>query len=239
MNARVSPIVPAALAALLGCASAQAQLPAGPPPVAGTRLDIAVEGSVARTPDLATISAGVVTDAATAGEAMQENARRMAATLAALKSAGIPARDIQTAMLTLSPQYRYQENKPPLITGYQASNQVSVRFRDLKLAGPILDRLVAQGANQISGPNLSVDSPDAALDEARTAAVTTARKRAELYARAAGLHVKRIIAISEGGGSTPTPYPMVMAMREKAADTAIEPGEQTLSIALTVSFELE
>ena len=239
MNARIPPLVPATLAALLSCAPGFAQTQVSPPH-AGTRLDINVEGSVARAPDLATINAGVVTEAPTAAAAMQDNARRVAATLSALKSAGINARDIQTAMLMLSPQYRYQENKPPLITGYQATNQLSVRFRDLKLAGPILDSLVAQGVNQISGPNLSVDSPDAALDEARSNAVAKARKRAELYAGAAGMRVKRIIAISEGGGMTPpTPYPMAVEMRAKAADTAIEPGEQTLSVTLTVSFELE
>lgn len=223
-----------------------AMLPVGGPalaqatPIAGTRLDLSVEGSVTRAPDLATISAGVVTAAPTAAAAMQDNARRMAATLAALKAAGVAQRDIQTDTLMLAPQYRYEENKPPVITGYQATNQLSVRFRDIRQAGPILDKLVAQGANQISGPVFSVANSDAALDEARTSAIATARKRAELYATAAGLHVKRIVSISESGGiQPPGPYPMVMAMREKSADTAIEPGEQKLSVTVSVSFELE
>lgn len=220
---------------------AAAQTVANPQVIAGTRLDISAEGAVTRTPDLATISAGVVTQAATANEAMRQNATRMAATVAALKRAGITDRDIQTASINLSPQYRYAENKAPEITGYQASNQVSVRFRDVKRAGAVLDTLVAQGANQISGPVLSVENAEAALDEARTGAIRTARSRAELYAKAAGLNVKRIISISEAAGyAPPQPYPvMAMARAEKAADTAIEPGEQKLSIALSVSFELE
>lgn len=220
---------------------AAAQTVANPQIITGTRLDISAEGTVTRTPDLATISAGVVTQAATANEAMRENATRMAATVAALKRAGIADRDIQTASINLSPQYRYAENKAPEITGYQASNQVSVRFHDIKRSGSILDTLVAQGANQINGPALSVENAESALDEARASAIRTARSRAELYAKAAGLNVKRIISISEAAGyAPPPPYPvMAMVRAEKGADTAIEPGEQKLSITLSVSFELQ
>lgn len=231
-------------AASLGAAvTAQAQtLPATPVPVLqGARLDVVAEGSVTRTPDIATIAAGVVTQGATAGAAMTENAGRMTAVVAALKKAGVADRDIQTSTLSLQPQYRYGENRPPVITGYQASNQVTVRFRDVKRAGAILDALVAQGANQIQGPNLGIDQPEAALDEARTAAMRAARERANLYAAAAGLKVKRILAISEQGGGyqPPMPVPMMAMRMEKAADTAIEAGEQKLSVTLNVSFELE
>ena len=223
-------------------ALAQTLVPTPVPTISGTRLDIIAEGDVVRVPDLALISAGVVTQAPTAGAAMAENAQRMAATVAALRKAGVADRDIQTASISLSPQYRYAENKPPVITGYQASNQVNVRFRDIKRAGAVLDALVAVGANQINGPSLSIDKPEEALDEARAAAMAKARARAELYARAAGLSVKRILAISESGGMAPPPYPMPMvaqARMEKSADSAIEPGEQKLSISLTVSFELQ
>jgi uncharacterized protein YggE len=210
--------------------------------ITGTRLDILAEGSVSRAPDVALISAGVVTQAATAAAAMSENASRMAATVAALKRAGVADKDIQTSSISLSPQYRYIENRPPVITGYQASNQVNVRFREIKRAGGILDALVAVGANQINGPNFMVDEPEDALDEARTVAIAKARARAELYARAAGLRVKRILTISEGGGYAPPPppVPMLQARAEKsAADTSIEPGEQRLSVSVSVSFELE
>lgn len=222
-------------------AMAQAVTPIAVPVLQGTRLDVVAEGEVTRVPDVATISAGVVTQAATAGAAMSENATRMAATVNALKKAGVAARDIQTSSINLSPQYRYGENMPPVITGYQASNQVNVRFRDVKRAGAILDTLVAQGTNQINGPMLALDKPEAALDEARTAAIAKARARAELYAHAAGLSVKRILSISESGGATPPPHPMVMQMArgKEAADTSIEAGEQKLTVAVSVSFELQ
>ena len=238
--AKIHPLLPLTMAFLLP-AVASAQSPAPMPAITGTRLDIVAEGEVVRTPDIATINAGVVTQAASAAQAMSDNGRRMTAAVAALKKAGVADRDIQTSSLNLNPQYRYGENMPPVITGYQASNQVSVRFRDIKRAGTILDALVAVGANQINGPSFGIDKPEAALDEARTAAIAKARARADLYARAAGLSVKRILTISEAGGYSPPPPPMVMmrSMEKAQADTAIEAGEQKLAVSVAVSFELQ
>lgn len=231
------------LAASLAAAAAVpalAQVPPQVPPLQGTRLDVVAEGEVTRAPDLVTIGAGVVTQSGRAADALADNARRMAATVAALRRAGVADRDIRTSAISLNPQYRYADNVPPTITGYQASNQVEVRFREVARAGAILDALVAAGANQINGPSFALDQPEAALDEARTKAVTAARARAELYARAAGLRVRRIVSISEDGAARPQPpMPMAMAMRAKAADTPIEPGEQRMAVTVSVSFELE
>lgn len=206
----------------------------------GTVLEVSAEGTSTRVPDVAVIQAGVVTQAASASAALSANGQRMAGVLAALRKAGVAERDIQTASLSLNPQYRYEDNKPPILTGYQASNQVSVRFRDIARSGAILDALVAEGANNISGPNLMVDKPEAALDEARAAAVAKARARASLYAQAAGLKVDRILAISESGAVPMPPMPM-MQFREKAqaADTQVVAGEQQLSITLSVRFLLK
>ena len=208
----------------------------------GTLLDINAEGSSTRVPDLAVVQAGVVTQAATAGEAMQQNSARMAAVLAALRKAGIADRDIQTSSISLNPQYRYADNQPPVITGYQATNSVSIKFHDIAKSGGILDALVAQGANQISGPNLSLANPDAALDEARADAVARARARAELYAKAAGLSVARILSISENGENPGAPPPApVMYARAQAdmAKTQIEPGETDVTVTLSVRFLLK
>ncbi len=210
--------------------------------IAGTRLDVSATGEVTRVPDLATISAGVTTRAATAGAALQQAATRMARVRAALKRAGIEDRDIQTSNISLNPEYRYVENQPPRIVGYSASNQLSVRFRDIANAGAILDALVAEGANQINGPTLSIDKPEAALDEARARAVASGRARAELYARALGLRVVRVVIVSESGGSypVPPPMPMMMARGEAAsADTKVDPGEQRLQVTLAMTFELQ
>jgi uncharacterized protein YggE len=209
----------------------------------GTILDVSAEGRSTRVPDVATIRAGVVTQAATAAAALADNAARMAAVLDALKRAGIAPRDARTANVSLSPQYRYADNQPPVVTGYQASNSISIRFRDIAKAGAILDALVKQGANQIDGPNLAIDQPDAALDEARADAVKRAQARAQLYAKAAGLTVSRIVSISEGGqndGSNPQP-PMMMSrgLMKADASTAISAGETDVTITLNVRFLLK
>ena len=120
-------------------------------PVAGTRLDISATGTVSRVPDLAIISAGVVTKSTTATGAIADNAARMERVRAALKRAGIADRDIQTSSINLNPDYRYENNQPPVLTGYQASNNVSVKFRDIRNSGKILDALVAEGANRSTG----------------------------------------------------------------------------------------
>ena len=207
----------------------------------GTLLDITATGKTTRVPDLATIRAGVVTQAPTAAAALSDNANRMSAVLSALKRAGIQPRDIATANVSLQPQYRYEDNKPPVITGYQATNTVSIRFRDIAKSGAILDALVAQGANQIDGPNLSLDQPDAALDEARVDAVKRAQARAQLYAKAAGLSVSRILTIAEGGeiAGPPPPMPVYRMAAAKAADTQVMPGESDITVTITVRFLLK
>ena len=235
------------LAALaLGAAGspALAQAPVVVPSVqtiAGTRLDVSATGEVSRVPDIAIISAGVSTRSATATGALGENASRMERVRAALKAAGIADRDIQTSNISLSPEYLYRDNVPPRLTGYTASNQVNVRFRDIRNSGRILDALVAQGANQINGPSLTIDKPEAALDEARGNAIAVGRARAELYARALGMRVVRLLSISEGGGYG-SPPPVMMATAERsamgAADSKIDPGEQRLQVTVSMSFEL-
>ena len=223
-------------------AAANAQQASITQSIAGTRLDVSATGDVTRVPDLAIISAGVVTRSATASGALQQNAARMDRVIAALKRAGVEDRDIQTSNLNLNPEYTYINNQPPKLNGYTASNQLSIRFRDIANSGTILDALVAEGANQINGPSLTIDKPELALDEARARAVAAGRARADLYARSLGLRVARLVAVSESGGYAPPPPmpPMVMmAERAQAADTKIVPGEQKLSITLSMTYELQ
>jgi uncharacterized protein YggE len=219
-----------------------AQAVATVPVLAGTRLDISATGEVTRVPDLAIISAGVQTLQLTATGAIEQNAARMERVRAALKRAGIEDRDIQTSAINLNPEYQYDQNRPPRLTGYRATNTVNVKFRDWTRTGAILDALVAEGANQINGPNLTIDKPEIALDEARTKALANGRARADLYARALGMRVVRLLSVSEAGGyAVPPPMPMVqmMAERSAAADTKIDPGTQQLQVSVSMSFELQ
>lgn len=231
-----------AAAALAAPAPAAAQATMQVQPIGGTRLDVAATGEVTRVPDVAIISTGVVTRAQTATAAIRANAARMERVRAALGAAGIADKDIQTSSLNLNPEYNYVQNQPPRLTGYTASNQVSVRFRDIGETGKILDALVAEGANQISGPNLTIDNPEQALDEARIKAVANGRARADLYARALGMRVVRLLSVSETGGhAVPPPMPMYARAEAMSADAAtkIDPGEQKVQVSVSMSFELQ
>lgn len=230
------------LSAFIPPAAAAAQQPATfAQPIAGTRLDVSATGEATRVPDVAIISTGVVTRASTARAALDQNAARMERVRAALRRAGIADKDIQTSNINLNPEYRYVQDQPPRLTGYTASNQVSVRFRDIAKSGDILDVLVAEGANQINGPSLTIDKPEEALDEARTKAIAIGRARADIYARALGMRVVRLLSVSEGGANYPVP-PMPVMMEARAmgnAATKIDPGEQKVSVTLGMTFELQ
>jgi len=207
-----------------------------------TTLTLTAEARVERAPDLAEITAGVTSQGETAAQASRANAEQMARVISAVRAAHIAERDIQTVGLNLQPQYDYQNNHAPRLTGYQAGNSVSIRLHDLPRAGAVIDALVAAGANQIGGPNFRIADEDRVLDEARTAAVSKARARAELYARAAGLRVARILRIAEGGAEPPMrPMPMMraMAVQSASAPTPVAPGEVALGAQVTIDFELQ
>ncbi len=227
------------LSALPTLAAAQVPI-AATQTISGTRLDLSVRGESRAVPDIALINAGVTTQAVDAATAMRDNAARMSRVVAALKAAGIADRDIQTQSVSLSPQYRYANNEAPVITGYQANNTVNVRFRDIAKAGAVLDVLVKEGANQINGPTLTLDKPQAAQDAARLDAMKQLRARAALYAQTLGMRVKRIVALSESADYSAPPMPY-MSMRAEAADakTSIAPGEQSVGVTISATFELE
>ncbi|WP_404482003.1 SIMPL domain-containing protein [Novosphingobium sp. BL-52-GroH] len=212
-----------------------------------TLLTVTAQGSSTRTPDLATYTAGVTTQGATASEALAANSAQMNQVIAALKRAGIADRDVQTSNLNVTPVYAQPkrlpdgnfEDGPQKIVGYQVNNSVAVRQRKLGDMGKVIDALVAAGANQVNGPNFMLDKPEAAQDEARLEAIKTARARAELYAKASGLRVARIVSIGESGGYVPQP---VMYVRKQAMDVAAAPpvaaGELEMNVNVTVQFEL-
>jgi uncharacterized protein len=206
----------------------------------GTLLSVSAQAETTRVPDIAHLSTGVVTQAADANAAMRANAAQMTRVVDAIRKAGIAERDIRTSGVNLHPQYRYGDNQPPTITGYEARNTVDITVRKIGELGGIMDALVAVGANQINGPSFEVDDKEGAYDEARRAAIEKARARAQMYAQTLGMEVRRIVSISEGNGGFGPPVPMMaMARMDKAeAGTPIAPGESTLSVNLDVVFEL-
>ncbi len=246
-------------------ATAQALQPAIQAAPGNTLLTVSAEGKSFREPDVAVFSAGVTTQGKTAAAALAENSRAMTQVIAALKRAGIAERDIQTSNLSISPVYtdpnreamiaaqtRGQpyvplppEQQVPKIVGYNASNNVSVRQRDIGNFGKVIDTLAAAGANQINGPMFQMDDQAPALDEARLEAIKTARARAELYAGATGLRIVRILSISEGGGYY-NPTPIFVTASRIAGPAAppppppapVQPGELQMTANVTVLYEL-
>jgi uncharacterized protein len=240
-----------AAAALAMPAMAEAQSLSPLPVVAAGNavLTVSAEGRSMRKPDLAVFTAGVASSGKTAGEALSANAADMARVITALKRAGIADKDMQTSNLSLNPVYADMSRQPaspleqqvPEIIGYQVSNQVTVKQRNLADFGKTIDTLVSAGANQVGGPSFSIDEPDSALDEARVEAMKKARARGSLYAKAAGLKVLRILSISESGGYAPPPP--VMYARAAMADmggssTPVAAGEVVMQASVTVVFEL-
>ena len=194
-------------------------------------------GEVKATPDLATISAGVTTNAPTAAGALSANTSRMNQVFDALKKLGIPDRNIQTVGFSVFPQYTNGDNNSPRrLTGYQVNNEVTVRLDDIARVGSTLDMLVGAGANQMNGISFDIATPAPLLEKARAQAIGDARARAVIYARAAGVALGPIISISEGGGEV-QPRPLYRAMA-LAAPVPVAPGEQSMTADVTVAWEI-
>jgi len=239
----------ALIGALFATSAATAHAQANPPAPAAnamfqtTTLNLSAYGEVRTAPDMATVSLGVMTEAKTAVEAMRLNATRMTEVVASLRRSGIAEKDIQTSNLNLSAQYRYEENKPPQLTGYQASNTVTIRVLDLNKIGAALDAVVSVGANQINGISFGLKDPEATENAARQKAVQALTAKASLYAGATGHRVGRLVTLSEGGGySVPPPMPMAMMARggfaKDEASTPVSGGEIVVRIDINGLYEL-
>lgn len=228
-----------ALAALL--ATMLVALPAAAQPAAGTERTISVSGSaeVEAVPNRARVSAGVETQADTAAEAMAANSATMSGVFAALEAAGIEARDIQTSNLSLGAVWDHNRDsdEPPRIVGYQASNVVNVRLRDVSALGSVIDAVTGAGANRLNGIGFELSDRQAAIDEAREGAVADARARAELYARAAGVTLGPVITIRESEQHA-QPF-MARAAMESMDSTPIAEGSVAIRAQVSMVFGIE
>jgi uncharacterized protein YggE len=194
------------------------------------------EAMTTATPDRVTMRLGVATQGKSARDASEANAKTMTTVIAAIKAVGAEERDIQTARLSLQPQFEQKPNGPPHLTGFRASNDVTVKLRDIGKLSDLIDRAVAAGANEMSGIEFTVSDHSKRLDDARAQAIADARRKAEIFAKAAGVVVGRPVSITESATSAP-PRP-VAAASFRAAPTPVSPGEVPLHAAVTVSFEL-
>ena len=220
-------------------AGAAAAVPAQAETALPPAISVTGEASVSVPPDLATVDGGVSNDAKTAREAAEANNGAMTKVLAALKAAGIADKDLQTSRLSLLPQYAGSNRPGPnTLTGYRATNRVTVRLRDVSKVASVVDTLVGAGANEIGGINFTVAAASKLLDEAREQAIADARRKAEIYARAAGVTLGAPLSISEEGTPGPVPY-FRKTTASLAASAPVAQGEETLSINVSVSWAIK
>jgi uncharacterized protein len=202
-------------------------------------ISVTGEAQVSVPPDLAHIDGGVTSEAKTAREASDANNAAMGKVLLALKGAGIDEKDYQTSRLSLQPQNSSSKpGGPSTIVGYRASNRVTIRLRDIAKVANVIDTLVGAGANDIGGINFTVSQASKLLDEAREQAIADARRKAEIYARAAGVTLGAPLSITEGGAPGPILYRR-MAAPMAAAGVPVAQGEETLQVTVSVSWAIK
>jgi len=224
----------AVVIATLLAAPALAQT-ASPPAISVTG-----EANVSVPPDLAQIDAGVATDAKTAREASDANNAAMGKVLLALKGAGIDEKDYQTSRLSLQPQFATSSKaseRAPGIVSFRASNRVTIKVRDIAKVASIIDVLAGAGANDIGGIHFTVTQASKLLDEAREQAIADARRKAQIYAKAAGVTLGEPIAIAEESSATPMFRGKVAG--GMVASAPVAQGEETLSVSVSVSWAIK
>lgn len=204
-----------------------------------SRLSVTGSGESRIAPDLAVVSLGVTSQAESATEAMRDNSNQQAAVIEALRGAGLQAADIQTSGVNLSPLMDYGDGRAPRITGYRASNMVSVRVADVARLGEVMDAIVAAGANEINGISFQREDSASAEDDARRAAVDDARRKAEVLSAAAGLTLGPVLTIRDAPQSQgPAPVMMRAEMAAQDSGTPIEAGELSVSAEIQIVYAL-
>ena len=204
-------------------------------------ISLSGHGEVRATPDIAYVTSGVVTQGATAAEALAANTKAMTDLFAALKDSGIEDRDVQTSNFSVQPRYNFSNNQAPKMVGYDVSNNVTVTLRKVDTLGALLDRMVQSGSNQISGISFDVSKPDDAMDEARKLATEDATRKAKVYAKAMSIELGNVMQVSEGSAAQP-PMPMVrstMMKADAAPPVPMAAGEQTLAVDVNVIWEIK
>lgn len=222
----------AALVLLIGMSPVWAETPG--------QITVTGEGSVFAVPDMATVTMGASAEAETAKSAMEQTSATTAAILEQLTASGVAARDIQTSDLTLMPVWsnRGAPDTRPTIDGYQASNRVTVRVRDLAALGTLLDAVLSDGANQLGGLQFTVADPAPLLNEARIKAVADAQAKAQLFATAAGVELGALLSLSEAGSQMPRPEMFGMA-RMADAGVPMAQGETELRASVTLVYQIK
>jgi uncharacterized protein len=238
----------APLILVVALAACEQPTASGMMPVRGTLVTLTTDGEAKADPDLAEVTGGVVSKGPTAKEALAKQAVKMNAITASLAETGIAAKDVVTAQVNISPTYDWTPKGGQRITGYDATNVITIKVRDTAKVGTVLDKMVSDGSNRIDSVVFKLEKQDAPQQDARKDALTKAQARAAAYASAAGLKVYKIVSIAEAGASVAQPGAPVQAsppfMSERrtaditsAAPTPVAGGAIEAAVTLSVTYE--
>ena len=213
-------------------------------------------GEVSAVPDLATVYFTIQKEAKTVKEAQEGVAAVETEAIKSLKANGIEEKDFKASNSSFSPVYEYQYSKmmpcnefgcPPsrpgknVITGYQASESITVKVRNVDSVGKVMQDLGTLGVSDLNGPNFTIDDEEALLAQARKEAINEAKAKAKVLARDLGVRLGRVVTFSEGG-YYPTPMyakaEMGMGGDSVSAPAEIPKGENTITSDVTITYEI-
>jgi uncharacterized protein YggE len=194
-------------------------------------------GEVQGAPDTLNVNASIEFVAPDVSGAMNQTSDRQQAVIDALVGAGIDRKDISTSNVSLQPQFAGGDSTT--IVGYRANNSIDIKVRKLDTASQTLASIINTGgdATRINSVNYSLDDDSQLVKDARARAFNDAKDRAQQYAQLSGLHLGKVVSITESGGSTP-PTPLPNFKGAEMAAVPVEPGQQTVNFSVTVIFEL-
>ncbi len=225
-------------------------------------ISVSGEGKAYLKPDVAMVSFGVSTQELKSQDAVNKNNEKMNAVIAAIKAAGVDAKDIQTTLYNLTPLYDYPQIYYPagsvksgsmaqpsyvgntrVFSGYSLEQQVSVKIRNFEVINTVLDKATAAGANTVGQLSFTMDNPEAARSLARTEAIKNAKEKLEAMAKDSGLRVGKLVNISEGYNNYPQPmYGVGLVMKDSVSPSVapeIQVGQQEITSSVTLTYQIK
>lgn len=202
-------------------------------------ISVSGEGKVLAKPDIGQVDLSVISDAATVAAAQKDNTEKMNKITKAMKDLGIKEEDLKTASYNISPRYQYLAGKSTII-GYEVTQTLEVKIRDLDKVGEILGQAAALGANQVGSLIFTFDNPEKLKEEARQKAIANAKEKAEDLAKILGIRLGKIASFSEM--VAPEPIPMYYAEKGYGvgggAAPEIQTGQNEIQVNVSLQYEI-
>ena len=206
-----------------------------------SQFTVSGQGKVYAKPDVALVSLGVTTEAATVEHVTKNNTEKMNAVIQAVKDLGIDEKDIQTTNYNLSPLYNWTERTGRFLTGYTLSQNIQVKIKDFEKIGDVLAQSTTKGANQIGELQFIIDNPEELKDQARAKAVEQAKASAENLAKSSGIRLGKLINIYETYDPSQVSYKMAEGLggADMAPAPVVQPGQQEIVVTINLTYRVK